>query len=91
MPYYPFNENDCWAYVSGNTARVGVTDYVQQSLSDIMFFTPTTVGMDVEQFGELGTIESGEAVFEVVSPVSGKITAVNEELSSSLELINKNP
>ena len=86
-----FNENDCCAYVSGNTARVGVTDYVQQSLSDIMFFTPPAVGTDVEQFGELGTIESGKAVFEVVSPVSGKITAVNEELSSAPELINKNP
>lgn len=86
-----FNENDCWVYVSGNMARVGVTDYVQQSLSDIMFFTPPTVGTDVEQFGELGTIESGKAVYEVVSPVSGKITAVNETLSSEPELINRNP
>lgn len=86
-----FNENDCWVYVSGNMARVGVTDYVQQSLSDIMFFTPPFVGTDVEQFGELGTVESGKAVFEVVSPVSGKIVAVNEDLSSTPELINKNP
>jgi glycine cleavage system H protein len=86
-----FNENDCWAYVSGKTARVGVGDYVQQSLSDIMFFTPPTVGTDVEQFGELGTVESGKAVFEVVSPVSGKVIAINEELSSAPELINMNP
>lgn len=86
-----FNENDCWVYISGNTARVGVTDYVQQSLSDIMFFTPPTVGTDVEQFGELGNVESAKAVFEVVSPVSGKITAVNGDLSSAPELINKNP
>lgn len=88
---FRFNENDCWVYVSGNTARVGVTDYVQQSLSDIMFFTPPTVGTDVEQFGELGNVESAKAVFEVVSPVSGKITAVNEELSVAPELINQNP
>lgn len=86
-----FNENDCWAYVSGKYARIGVTDFVQQSLSDIMFFTPPTVGSDVEQFGELGTVESGKAVFEVVSPVSGKIIAVNEELTSAPELINQNP
>ena len=86
-----FNENDSWVYISGNKARVGVTDYVQQSLSDIMFFTPPTVGSEVEQFGELGTVESGKAVFEVVSPVSGRITAVNEELSAAPELINQNP
>lgn len=86
-----FNENDSWVYISGNKARIGVTDYVQQSLSDIMFFTPPVVGSEVEQFGELGTVESGKAVFEVVSPVSGKIIAVNEELSAAPELINKNP
>ena len=86
-----FNENDCWAYISGKYARIGVTDFVQQSLSDIMFFTPPTVGTEVEQFGELGTVESGKAVFEVVSPVSGKIIAVNEELESAPELINQNP
>jgi glycine cleavage system H protein len=70
---------------------VGVTDYVQQSLSDIMFFTPPTVGTEVEQFGEVGTIESGKAVFEVISPVSGKVTAVNEGLVSAPERINQNP
>ena len=86
-----FNENDCWVYVSGKTARVGVTDFVQQSLSDIMFFTPPAVGTDVEQFGEVGTIESGKAVFEVISPISGKVTATNEELASAPELINQNP
>jgi glycine cleavage system H protein len=86
-----FNENDCWVYVSGNIARVGVTDYVQQSLSDIMFFTPPAVGTEIEQFGEVGTVESVKAVFEVVSPVSGKVTAVNEALSNAPEMINQNP
>lgn len=86
-----FNENDSWVYIAGNKARIGVTDYVQQSLSDIMFFTPPVVGNEVEQFGELGVIESGKAVFEVVSPVSGRIKAVNEELAVAPELINLNP
>jgi len=86
-----FNENDCWVYIVGNVARVGVTDYVQQSLSDIMFFTPPEVGAEVEQFGELGTIESGKAVFEVVSPVSGRVISINEELLAAPELINENP
>jgi len=86
-----FNENDCWVIVSGNRARVGVADFVQQSLSDIMFFTPPAVGAEIEQFGELGSIESGKAVFEVISPVSGVVTAVNDELISAPELLNENP
>jgi len=86
-----YNENDCWVYVVGNKARIGVTDYVQQSLSDIMFFTAPSIGSEIEQFGELGTIESGKAVFEVVSPVSGHVTAINEKLMEAPELINENP
>ena len=86
-----FNENDCWAYVIGNKARIGVADYVQQSLSDIMFFTPPTVGSEMEQFDEAGSVESGKAVFEVICPVSGTITAINEKLLEAPELINQNP
>lgn len=86
-----FNENDCWVYVNGNIARIGVADFVQQSLSDIMFFTPPSVGSEIEQFGEAGNVESGKAVFEVVCPVSGRITAINEKLLQAPELINENP
>jgi len=88
---YYFNENDCWAYVIGNKARIGVGDFVQQSLSDIMFFTPPTVGSELEQFDEAGNVESGKAVFEVICPVSGTITAINEKLLEAPELINQSP
>jgi len=86
-----FNENDVWVYVVGNKARIGVTDFVQKSLSDIMFFTAPAVGAEIEQFEEVGDIESGKAVFEIVSPVSGTIIAVNERLLDAPELINQNP
>ncbi len=86
-----FNENDCWARVSGNRARIGVTDYVQQNLSDILYFYPPEVGDEIDQFGELGTIESSKAVFELVSPFSGKVIAINEKLEKNPELINENP
>ena len=84
-----FTENDFWVFVNGRRARVGMTDYLQQSLP-MFFFTPPAVGT-VEQFGELGTIESAKAVMEVVSPVTGKVVAVNEALATSPELINQNP
>ncbi len=86
-----FNENDVWVLADGNRARVGLTDYLQQTLSDILFATPPAVGTVVEQFGELGTIESAKAVMEVVSPVTGKVVAVNQALAASPELINQNP
>lgn len=86
-----FNENDVWVYLKGNKARVGVTDFVQKSLSDIMYFTPASIGNDVEQFDDAGSIESGKAVFEIISPVSGRITAINNQIIESPELINQNP
>lgn len=86
-----YNENDCWAWVNGNRARIGVTDYVQQNLSDILYFYPPVIGEDIDQFGELGSIESSKAVFELVSPFSGKIVAINDKLYSNPEIINENP
>lgn len=86
-----FNENDCWVYIIGNVARVGVADYVQHSLSDIIFFVPPEEGSQIEQFGELGQLESTKAVFEVISPVSGKIIAVNDDLINNPELVNQSP
>ncbi|MCL2319381.1 MAG: glycine cleavage system protein H [Treponema sp.] len=86
-----FNENDVWAYVYGKHARIGVTDYVQKSLSDILFFSPPPVGAAIDQFGELGAIESNKAIFEIVSPVSGVVTAINENLIHAPEMINQSP
>ena len=86
-----FNENDCWAYVIGNRARIGVTDFVQQNLSDILYFTPPDLGIEIDQFGEVGEIESSKSVFELISPISGKVISINETLIQKPELINENP
>lgn len=90
-PEIYFNENDCWAYVTGNRARIGVTDFVQQNLSDILYFTPPNIGAEIDQFGEVGEIESSKSVFELISPVSGKVISINETLEQKPELINENP
>ncbi len=90
-PEVYFNENDCWTYVIGNHARIGVTDFVQQNLSDILYFTPPDIGAEIEQFGEAGEIESSKSVFELISPVSGKVISVNEMLVQKPELLNENP
>lgn len=86
-----FNENDCWVQVVGSRARVGISDYMQQSLTDITFFDPPEVGREVEQFDDSGAVESAKAVFDVISPVSGKVVAVNAALEETPELINDQP
>lgn len=88
---YLFNENDVWVRVYGTRARVGVSDYVQQKLTDLTYYAPANVGDTVEQFGEVGTIESAKAVLELVSPISGTIVAVNAALEENPGLINEDP
>ena len=90
-PGFYFNENDVWVYACGSKARIGITDFVQKSLSDIMFFNPPAIGMEIAQFEEAGSLESSKAVFEVISPVSGIITAINTRLIQAPELLNQDP
>lgn len=86
-----FNENDCWARVEGGTARIGVSDYVQQSASDMVYFEPPEIGRELEQFGDAGSLESTKTALDIISPVSGRVTAVNRELVEAPELINEDP
>ncbi len=86
-----FTENDIWAYIEGDIATIGVSDYVQQSLGDIMFFEPPKIGAQIYQFDEIGSIESTKISLEIVSPVGGKVIGVNDNLQDSPEYINNNP
>ncbi len=86
-----FNENDVWARVLNGVARVGISDYMQQKLTDINYFDAPRMDAMVEQFGELGSLESAKAVFEIVSPVTGAVTAVNQAVIDNPGLINEDP
>ena len=88
---YAFNENDVWARVLDGVARVGISDYMQQKLTDISYFDPPKIDAAVEQFGELGTAESAKAVFEIIAPVSGTVVAVNLAVIDNPGLINEDP
>lgn len=88
---YFFNENDCWVQVVGNRARVGVSDFVQQNMTDITYFEPAEANKAIEQFDEIGSIESSKSMMDVLSPVSGKIAAVNTQLVDFPELVNEDP
>jgi glycine cleavage system H protein len=88
-----FNENDVWVQLStnGRRARIGISDFGAQQMTDITFFGPPTIGAEVDQFGEAGYVESAKATLDLVCPVSGRVVAVNRVLSETPELINQDP
>ncbi len=88
---YLFNENDVWVRASDGVARVGISDYMQQKLTDISFFDPPKTDGSVEQFGELGSLESTKAVFEIISPATGTVATVNPAVIANPALINEDP
>jgi glycine cleavage system H protein len=80
-----------WARRDGDAVRVGITDFAQDELGDVVFVELPEVDDTVEQEAEFGVIESIKAVSDVYAPVSGEITAVNEALFDEPELVNEAP
>lgn len=80
-----------WARIEGDIATVGITDYAQKLLGDIVFLEISEVGTTVNQGEKIGTIESVKAASDIFSPVSGKIVEVNTELTATPDVVNKDP
>jgi glycine cleavage system H protein len=81
-----------WVRVTNDgTVRLGITDYAQNSLGDIVFVQMPEPGTDVEAGDPLGEVESTKSVSDVLAPVSGTVTARNDTLDSTPELINSDP
>ena len=78
-----------WVKVEGDIATIGITDYAQHSLGSIVYVEGGEVGDSVEQFGEFGAVESVKAASDILSPVSGEIVEVNEEVIDNPELLNE--
>ena len=86
-----YTEEHEWVKVEDGKARVGITDYAQKSLHEIVYVELPEEGIEVEQMKPMGTVESIKAVSEVYSPVSGRVIKINEKLRDSPELVNKSP
>lgn len=80
-----------WARIDGDTVIVGITDYAQGSLGDVVYIEMPEVGEELKKGEELGSIESVKAVSDVFCPMSGEIIEVNEELSDHPEYVNQSP
>lgn len=80
-----------WAKVTGDTVRIGISDYAQDQLGDIVFVEMPSVGDSFEEGDEFGTLESVKAVSELYAPIAGEVVAVNEDLEDAPELLNQDP
>ena len=87
-PAYRYTREHEWINVDGNQATIGITDYAQNSLGDIVFVELPKVGDELTEGKSFGTVESVKAVSELYAPASGKVVAVNPELANAPEKIN---
>jgi glycine cleavage system H protein len=91
MPYptdRKYTKEHEWIQVNGNAATVGVTDYAQQSLGDIVFVETPKLGAELKDGKTFGTVESVKAVSDLFAPASGTVTEVNAELATAPEKVN---
>jgi len=80
-----------WIKVDGDIAIIGITDFAQDQLTDVVFVELPEVGKQIEQNGNLCVVESVKSVNDIFSPISGEIVEVNKALENSPELVNKEP
>jgi glycine cleavage system H protein len=87
-----YANSDEWVAVEGKIATLGISDYAQGQLSDVVFVEVNpAIGETIQKNSTVATIESVKAAADVISPVSGKVIAVNESLSNTPELVNSDP
>jgi glycine cleavage system H protein len=94
MPYpanLRYSKEHEWIDVDGANGAIGITDYAQASLGDIVYVDAPKVGDQVTAGATFGSVESVKAVSDLFSPVTGTVTAVNEELKTTPDKINENP
>ncbi len=86
-----YTKEDEWIKVDGNEATVGVTDHAQDALSDIVYLELPDVGDSFAMGDDFGVVESVKAAADLYMPISGEVTAVNEDLIDAPELVNSDP
>ncbi|ELY45999.1 glycine cleavage system protein GcvH [Natronorubrum tibetense] len=84
-------ESHEWALEENGTVRVGISDFAQDELGDVVFVELPEAGDELTQEDEFGVIESIKAVSDLYAPVSGEVTAINEDLFDAPELVNEDP
>ena len=86
-----YTETSEWIKIEGDQARVGVTDFAQHELTDIVYVEPPEIGTVFNKGDEFGVVESVKAAADFYAPLTGEIVEVNEDLNDSPDLLNKDP
>ncbi len=86
-----YSDSHEWAGVEGDVVTIGIDDYAQDQLGEVVFVEVPEVGATFSKGDQFGTVESVKAVSEIYTPVAGEVVAVNETLSDAPELINNSP
>ena len=86
-----YSETHEWVRVEGRTATVGITDFAQAQLGDVVFLELPKQGAELGAGGAFGVVESVKAASDLYSPVAGRVTEVNERLTAAPELVNSDP
>ena len=86
-----YRESHEWVHTTDDTARVGITDFAQDELGDVVFVELPAVGDELATGDDFGVVESIKAVSDIYAPVAGTVTAVNERLRDEPELVNEDP
>jgi glycine cleavage system H protein len=86
-----YTDDHEWAKMNGDVVRMGISDYAQDQLGDIVFVELPEVGSSFEKGEEFGTVESVKAVSELYMPIGGEVTAINEALADAPEQVNSDP
>jgi len=86
-----FSKEHEWLKLDGDTATVGITEYAQDSLGDIVYVELPRVGADVSQFANTGVVESVKAVSDLYTPIGGEVVEVNAALEDDPSLVNREP
>lgn len=88
---YLYLKEDFWAKIDGNSALVGISDFLQKSRGDVAFLETVEDGSEVRQGEGIGTIETIKATFAIISPVTGRVMEINPKLEGSPYLLNEDP
>lgn len=86
-----YTREHSWVKIAGNRGTIGITDYAQHEMGEILFVDLPEEGAQIEQLGSFGTLESSKTVAELYSPVSGGVISVNKDLEDEPSLINDDP
>ena len=86
-----YSEEHEWVTVEGDIATVGITDFAQKALGDIVFVEAPDVGSEINQGDETGVVESVKAASDIITPVSGEVVEVNEDLEAAPNTVNTDP